>query len=247
MLSNIRKKKGRIVVKVSIVEDENAAAQILKEYLVRYTSDRGTEFDIHTYKNGMQFLMNYDMSTDLVFMDIELPNLNGIETSARLREIDSVVGLVYVTNMAKYAIEGYAYHAIDYLLKPLVYQAFLIKMDRILKFVNKNRKTSSITLVSRTGQIVLELNSVYYVEVSGHDVLYHTDRGCFKVYGTLKEESKKLPKETFIQCNSCYVVNLRHISKIDGNELVVGGCRIETSRSRRKSLLEAFNRYRMGN
>lgn len=100
------------MVKVSIVEDENAAAQILKEYLVRYSSDRGTEFDIHTYENGMQFLMNYDMSTDLVFMDIELPNLNGIETSARLREIDSVVGLVYVTNMAKYAIEGYAYHAV---------------------------------------------------------------------------------------------------------------------------------------
>lgn len=233
------------MIKVAIVEDEKAAAQVLQEYLQRYSSDRGAEFDIHTYENGMQFLMNYDTNTDLVFMDIEMPNLSGIETSARLREIDSVVGLVYVTNMAKYAIEGYAYRAIDYLLKPLVYQAFLMKMDRILKFVNKNRKSSAITLVSRTGQNVLELNSIYYVEVSGHDVLYHTDSGSYKVYGTLKEEAKKLPQETFIQCNSCYVVNLRHISRIDGNELVVGDGRIEISRSRRKSLLEAFNRYRM--
>lgn len=235
------------MIKVSIVEDEKAAAQLLREFLERYSFDRGTEFDIHTYENGMQFLMNYDTDTDLVLMDIEMPNLNGIETSARLREIDPVVGLVYVTNMAKYAIEGYAYRAIDYLLKPLVYQAFLMKMDRILKFVNKNRKSSAITLASRTGQTVLDLNSIYYVEVSGHDVLYHTDSGSFKVYGTLKEESKKLPQETFIQCNSCYVVNLRHISRIDGNELVVGDGRIEISRSRRKSLLEAFNRYRMGN
>lgn len=233
------------MIKVAIVEDEKAAAQVLQEYLQRYSSDRGAEFDIHTYENGMQFLMNYDTNTDLVFMDIEMPNLSGIETSARLREIDSVVGLVYVTNMAKYAIEGYAYRAIDYLLKPLVYQAFLMKMDRILKFVNKNRKSSAITLGSRTGQNVLELNSIYYVEVSGHDVLYHTDSGSYKVYGTLKEEAKKLPQETFIQCNSCYVVNLRHISRIDGNELVVGDGRIEISRSRRKSLLEAFNRYRM--
>lgn len=233
------------MIKVAIVEDEQAAAQVLQEYLQRYSSDRGAEFDIHTYENGIQFLMNYDTNTDLVFMDIEMPNLSGIETSARLREVDSVVGLVYVTNMAKYAIEGYAYRAIDYLLKPLVYQAFLMKMDRILKFVNKNRKSSAITLGSRTGQNVLELNSIYYVEVSGHDVLYHTDSGSYKVYGTLKEEAKKLPQETFIQCNSCYVVNLRHISRIDGNELVVGDGRIEISRSRRKSLLEAFNRYRM--
>ena len=234
------------MIKVSIVEDDKAAAQTLQQYLERYSSDRKTEFDIHVFENGMQFLINYDTNTDLVFMDIEMPNLNGLETSAQLREIDPVVGLVYVTNMTKYAIEGYAYQAIDYLLKPLVYQAFLMKMDRILKFVNKNRKSSTITLASRTEQNVLELNSIYYVEVIGHDVLYHTDSGCYKVYGTLKEEARKLPAEFFTQCNSCYVVNLRHVSKIDGNELVVGDGRIAISRSRRKSLLEAFNRYRMG-
>ncbi len=234
------------MIKVAIVEDEQAASGLLKQYLERYSADRNTEFDIHIFENGMQFLVDYDPNTDLVFMDIEMQVMNGLETSARLREIDPVVGLVYVTNMAKYAVEGYAYHAIDYLLKPLVYQAFLMKMDRILKFIKNSKKSSSITLSSRTEQHVVELNSIYYVEVSGHDVLYHTDSGCHKIYGTLKEQSGKLPKEFFFQCNSCYIVNLCHISKIDGSELVVGESRIEISRSRRKSLLEAFNRYRMG-
>ena len=235
------------MIKVAIVEDEKAAAETLQQFLERYSSDRNTEFDIHFFENGLQFLIDYDTNTDLVFMDIEMPNQNGIETSAKLREIDPVVGLVNVTNMTKYAIEGYAYQAIDYMLKPLVYQAFLIKMDRILRFVNKNKKTATITLSNRTGQTVLELNSIYYIEVSGHDVLYHTDSGCYKIYGTLKEETRKLPKELFHQCNSCYVVNLCHVTKIEGNDLIAGGDRIAISRSRRKGLLEAFNRYRMGN
>lgn len=84
---------------VSIVEDEAAAAEKLKEFLKKYSEKNNVLFNTTVYTDGESFLSNYKSDVDIVFMDIELPDSNGMEISAKLRELDQLVTIVFVTNM----------------------------------------------------------------------------------------------------------------------------------------------------
>ena len=229
--------------KVSIVEDEEEAFGVLKKCLEQYSEETGTAFEISWYNSGLKFLSEYKADCSLVFMDIELPDINGIKTSEKLREIDSCVGLVFITNIAKYAIDGYRVNALDYVLKPVTYASLKIKLDRILARLKKADK--KIVITSRNEQNVVGVNSVYYVEVSVHNIVYHTESGDYNSYGTLKEVMRDFPADQFIRCNNCYFVNLAHISGFSGSTLQIGPYSIEISRSRKKEVLAAYNKYRL--
>ena len=138
-------------------------------------------------------MSDYKPEYELVFMDIEMPDINGLKTAEKLRAVDSLVGLVFITNIAKYAIEGYRYEAMDYILKPVTYAGFKIKMDRILSRLKKTDK--KIVITTRNEQYVVGANSVYYVEVSLHAIVYHTESGDYTAYGTLKEVMRQFPED----------------------------------------------------
>ena len=229
--------------RVAIVEDENEAVEAIEKCLVRYSSDEGINFDVMVYDTGLKFLDAYSPAFDIVFMDIEMPDIDGIKTAEKLRQMDSCVGLVFITNLARYAIKGYEYDALDYILKPLSYPAFKLKLDRIFQRIKKNDK--KIIITTRTGQNAVGINSIYYVEVSGHNLIYHTETGDYSEYGTLKEVLKKLPETQFMKCNNRYLVNLGHVRGYDGSVLTVGDYKIEISRSRKKDFISAYNAYRM--
>lgn len=246
---NIRGRKkaargGRKMYKVAVVEDEQEAADALCECLNRYGEEQSVKFEILRYDSGLKFLDAYKSAFDLVFMDIEMPDIDGIKTAEKLRQIDSCVGLVFITNLAKYAIKGYEYDALDYILKPLSYPVFKLKLSRILARIRKSNK--NIVLSSRSGQNVIPLNSVCYVEVSAHTIIYHTEHNDYTEYGTLKEALKKFPPDQFIRCNNCYLVNLAHVTGYNGSVLEVGGYQLEISRSRKREVIAAYNAYRMG-
>ena len=188
-------------------------------------------------------MSDYKPEYELVFMDIEMPDINGLKMAEKLRAVDSLVGLVFITNIAKYAIEGYRYEAMDYILKPVTYAGFKIKMDRILSRLKKTDK--KIVITTRNEQYVVGANSVYYVEVSLHSIVYHTESGDYTAYGTLKEVMRQFPEDQFIKCNNCYFVNLAHIRGFSGTTLLVGPFELEISRARKKDVLAAYNHYRM--
>lgn len=100
---------------VSIVEDEAAAAEKLKEFLKKYSEKNNVLFNTTVYTDGESFLSNYKSDVDIVFMDIELPDSNGMEISAKLRELDQLVTIVFVTNMQQFAAKGYSVGAADFI------------------------------------------------------------------------------------------------------------------------------------
>ena len=88
----------------------------------------------------MDFLEAYRPDFDLVFLDIELPLLNGIETARRLRELDSVVALVFITNMEQYAVNGYEVDALDFVVKPINYYRFSSMMRKALRIIARKEE-----------------------------------------------------------------------------------------------------------
>lgn len=218
----------------------------MKSIITRYFSAHKEEVSVLHYADASKFLWDYKMDTDIVFIDIELPGINGMSAAHELRKLDKDVVLVFVTNMAQYAVNGYEVNAADYILKPVSYDSFAIKMTWISEKL-KNRKESWISIATVGGLRRINVAMLMYVEIIGHKVVYHTTDGDYSVTGSLKAVEQQLTESgNFSRCNNCYLVNLRYIRGIDGYEVNVGGDRLQISRARRKGFLEEVNRFVWG-
>ncbi len=222
-------------MKIAIVEDNSASAEKLRGYLRQYGEENQKEFDITLFGDAVSFLDRYS-PFDMVFMDIELPGMDGMEAARRLREVDRQAILLFVTNMARFAVKGYEVDAMDYLVKPVQYGSFSLKLRRALA---RWEQTSETILVSQpNGFQRLLLREIRYLEVSSHKLIYHTTAGPVSGAGTLVEAEEKLHSKGFLRCNKCYLVNYKHVVSVQGSDLVLtGGERLLISRPRKKSFM----------
>lgn len=231
---------------VAIVDDEQQSIDSLKQCLDLYTNEFGVIFNTELFTDGANFLSGYKPEYDVVFMDVDMPKLNGLLTAKSLRTFDDNVVLVFVTNLAKYAIKGYEVNARDYILKPLNYSAFKMKIKRILASV-KIKNNKNILLTNNGTTVKIDESSIYYIEINNHNIIYHTAKGDFSSYGSMKLVEKNLSKSQFFRCNSGYLVNLEQISKVIGNEAIISnGDRLVISRARKKEFLERVHKFYMG-
>ena len=123
------------MIRVAIVDDDEEYRLQEKDFINRYSKDTGEQFEIKTFNSGMDFISDYAPVFDIVFLDIEMPLLTGMETARRLRQIDDKICIVFITKMSKYAIEGYEVNAIDFVVKPIKYFNFIDKLKKAISFV----------------------------------------------------------------------------------------------------------------
>lgn len=222
--------------KIAIVEDNEAASDKLKGFLERFASENEENFEITVFRDAAGFLDGYRQIYDMVFMDIELPGINGLEAARRMRAADKKITLIFVTNMARFAVKGYEVDAADYLVKPVHYGDFELKLKRI---ITRHREADEAILVVRqSGFLRLLLREIRYVEVRGHKLIFHTETGEVTGGGTLLKTEEKLQGKGFLRCNKCYLVNQRHIIAVDGYILkMTGGEEIQISRPRKKAFM----------
>ena len=231
------------MLNIAVVEDSQADADHIAEQLERYGKEKGTGIHAEYYREAESFLNFYQAKYDVVFMDIELLGINGMKASHRLRELDSSVILVFITSLKQFAIEGYEVDALDFVVKPVQYVRFASVMDRILARVRETKRDEEVLIRTFDGVKRLNISQVLFVEVSDHYVIYRTEERSYSVYSTLKKVKDQFPSDSFEMCNSGYLVNLRYVSGIEGDEVIVRSNRLKISRSRKKSFLEALNRY----
>ena len=179
-------------------------------------------------------------------MDIQLPDMTGIEVARRIREKDESVMILFTTNYSQYAIDGYSVGAFDYMLKPLSYQPFSSKLSRALRVLSYIKDRVELHLKTKQGSKKIPADEVQYIEVFAHDLHFYTDSEEIKIWGSLSEYEKKLEKAHFARCNVSYLVNLRYVKEIQGSEVLVGKHRLPISRAKRKEFLAAFAQYKGG-
>lgn len=232
------------MINVAIVEDEKAAADKLLAYLGEYGKATGNAFATKVYASAEAFLANYSMDTDIVFMDIELEDMNGMDAAVRLRKVDPVVVLIFVTNISGYAIRGYLVSALDYLLKPVGRYAFETMMKRAVSACSKHEGVVNVR--TQNGLSCVRVSDIGYVEVSNHRLCYHTDKGCIEAWGTLKETEAALG-DGFARCCSSFLVNLRSVAAVEGKDVVLkDGTRLLLSRNYKNKFMEAIARLMSG-
>ncbi len=231
------------IFNIAIVEDDHAMAKELAGYLDAYSKERGCTFSIKQFSNAENFLAAYRITFDIVFMDIDMPGMNGMQAAHKLRELDSSVVIVFVTNLAQYALEGYSVDAIDYLLKPIDYKVFAFRMDRVVKAVSSVITGRRIVVSTDQGTVVIHPQELIYVEVVRHKLVYHTLRGTYEIFGTLKELEYRLSGQEFVRCNACYLINLRYVKSAKRYEVKVGEEILAISHAKYKDFMDALNNY----
>ena len=230
------------MVRIAIVEDEAASAELLRDYVERYAREYGVDVDVALFSNGLALAEDYRPVWDLILMDIEMPQLDGMSTAQRIRRVDGSVLLVFVTNIAQYAIQGYEVDAMDYVLKPVSYPAFVLKFRKALRILRE--RSGKQLLLAREGELErVDTAKLLFAEVADHQLRYHTTQGEFSATGTLKELERTLEGEPFVRCNSCYLVNLRHVAGVKGDMAKVGGQLLKISRPRKRAFLQAISDY----
>ena len=230
------------MVRIAILEDDAGVREQLSEYLRRYTRQYGTEFDVSLFSDGDEILENYRSDWDIILLDVEMPHLDGMAAAERIRKLDGEVILIFITNLAQYAIRGYAVDAMDYILKPVPYFAFSQQLQKAVRRLEKRAK-SWLTVPADGGFRRVDLSGVYYLASEGHKVRLHTEEGELTAPGSMKQYEETLADRNFARCNSGYLVNLAQVRGIQDNMVRVGPHSLQISRPRRKSFMSALADY----
>ena len=230
------------MIKVAIVEDEDSAANVLMGFLEMYAAVI-SEMIIYVRYNCTTVLFSEYDGYDIVFMDINIANdMNGIKAAHKLRQKDSVVTLIFITSFEQFAVKGYEVEAFDFIVKPVVYTDFALRMGRAVKHVQKEKL--DVLSIKNDGKInIVSVRDIKYVEVIKHKLLFHTVAGIIEGTGSLRETENQLAEKYFVRCNKCYLVNLWYVRGMDGFSVNVDGEELIISRPRKKEFLSELNRY----
>ena len=230
------------MIRIAIVEDEDDYAKQLIGFLRQYEQEKETELSIEVFGNGMDFVSDYNAKYDVVFMDIKLPHMNGMQCAARLRRLDEEVALIFVTSMNQYALKGYEVGAMGYMIKPISYFPLSVLMDKVQKKIGREHGKDLVLNKSDCIRRV-PLRELLYVEVLDHYLIYHTEGETFREIGRMKSVEEELVPHGFFRSSNSFLINLRFVQAVDENEVTVGSERVPISRRRKKELLEAVNRF----
>ena len=125
------------MIEIAIVEDEENYREVLCDYLNKFQKESGEQIHLSVFTDGDEIVENYSAVYDVILMDIEMRFMNGMTAAKKIREADKGVVIIFITNMAQYAIQGYAVDALDYVLKPISYFAFSQTISRAIGRIKK--------------------------------------------------------------------------------------------------------------
>jgi len=230
------------MLRIAVVEDDLTALAQIEQFLTQYQAERGAALQVSSFRDGSEILTNYRPVYDIILLDIEMPQVDGMSAAETIRKTDPNVVIVFITRMAQYAIQGYSVGALDFVLKPLTYYTFCVKLDRAVRLVERHR-ISQVMLSLPNGAVRLDTRQIYYVEIQDRHLYYYTDQGVYTIRGSMKKAESQLSQHHFVKCNYWYLVNLFHVTEVKKDIAVVAGQELEISRRSRTAFLSALTGY----
>lgn len=229
--------------KIAIVEDTQGEKKNLTACLEKYKVQMHENISWVCFENAYDFLESRERF-DIVFFDIMLPGMNGMEAAEKLREYDNDIIIIFTTNMTSFAVKSYEVDALDYILKPISYERVEFKLTKALNLIRARGETS-VAINNEDGKLIrISSGQIYYIEVTGHKLAYHTEKGTFGEKGSLSQLAETLEHYNFARCNACYLVNLRYIFAVDGYFLEMkNGDRLKISQPKKKEFVGKLANY----
>lgn len=229
-------------MRVAICEDEEAQRVLLQSCLTEWAEKNSIPLETKLFPNGESFLFTWaeDRAYDLLLLDIEMGEPNGMELAARIRSQDADVPILFVTGYEQYMPQGYDVSALHYLLKPLDREKLFQVLDRLRSRKHEER----LLFHTEKGSVSLPLSHIWYVEARAHRCVLYTESEEYLLSSSISETERLLGRHReFVRCHRSYLVNLLHICAITQSELFLDDKRsLPVSRSAEKRVAEAFIR-----
>ena len=204
-----------MTISILICDDLPEARNTIRQYLRRYEQSHDVELDLETAADGAELLAMWRPGRwDMIFLDIFMPLIDGVEAARRLRKVDDKCEIVFATTSREHGMEGYELHAMDYLTKPIAQQDVDEVMDWFLR--ERAEQHSELRLRTPDGEEKVRAMDIRYIETRGHTCVIHTTEQTFTVRRSIDEISADL-NAAFFRCHKSFLVNLRHVSEIDRN------------------------------
>ena len=223
-----------------IIDDEKLARVLLKDYIekIPYLDLKGE------YKNpidSLDYLQNE--SIDLMFLDIQMPDLTGIEF---LKSLPSSPVVIFTTAYPEYAIEGYQFEVVDYLLKPFSFDRFMQATNKAQKLINLKKKNDVsennkdyIVIKSDHRIYRLKYKDILYIEgLKEYVSFFTTDNQRIITLQSLKNLEEKLPSDQFLRIHKSYIVALDKIKSMEGNQVKINDKKIPVGKNYRNQVME---------
>lgn len=208
-------------VEIAIVDDVTQDRLHMEQLVLHWAQQQGDEIQLSLFDSGEAFLESVSCSRcSIVFLDLFMSGIHGMETARELRRRGSSCQIVFVTSSDAYAIQGYEVDAANYLLKPVSAEDLKQSLQHCLSRMGKNM--ASITVISNRAAISIPLNRIIWIEAQRNALLFHTDGGTIKSYMTIENLMKMLEKYPQFQlCCKGILVNMDRIASVGEDDFVM--------------------------
>lgn len=184
--------------KIALCDDEKHVQKSIQNMLDRYAAENNRTFQCVAFDSAAALLQNYKADFDILFLDIAMQGLNGMDAAKEIRKTDANVCIIFVTSMHQYAIEGYRVHAYGFVTKPMNYQELSLELDGALHAIDSARlRETTVVLRSGTQMDRLSVSNILYCEVKNHTIAVHLYSGVRNYRYTMKEMKQLLEQYGF--------------------------------------------------
>ena len=229
-------------LRVAIAEDQEDELAELAEYFNR--TGKEESWELEEYHSGEELLAHFSRGKyDLILLDIQMKEMDGLQTAQEIRKTDPLVMLIFVTNLVHYAVQGYSVHAYDFWVKPVTFEMFSGKIKAALSVLNhRKNRTYSFRTVS-DGYVQLGREDIRYVEIVARKLFLHTREKAYQCNLSMQEMESQLEGDFFFRCHAAVLINLSAVREVGKSEVKIDETYLPVSKHRRRELMNALSEY----
>lgn len=235
-------------MKLAIIEDEQVHTELLSKYIEKWSKGRNVPVTIAAFPSAESFLFTWEEEKDfdVLFVDIQMKEMNGMEMAKRVREQDPDIAIIFTTGISDYMEVGYEVEALHYLLKPISPEKLYNCMERILK---REKHENFVLVQTKEETLKLSAESIMFIEARGHSCLIEFCPQAGKTFHVettegISELEQQLSETEFVRCHRSFVCRIGGIRHIDRSGIIMDNDSwIPVSRRMYSQVNQMFIRY----
>lgn len=241
------------MINVVILDDEKEQVDELKKLCFEYFIDKKIKCKIRAFTNTDDLMENSNMEIDLLLLDIEMPNHNGLRIAHKVRMTNKKCFICFVTNYSDYIFESYDVHAFDYILKPVNKERLYVLLNEVIKYREVTNYFRDERLVFNTaeGEVIVNQNDILYFEYYdkynySHNrvTLLHTVKKNYVLKEKIKDILQKVEQNMFVSPHKSFIISMDHIKQISKNSIIMqNNVEIPLSQKKSAEVRKKFSQY----
>lgn len=234
-------------MRIAICDDQPTQVQLMKHYVDNWAKAKQIEAGCFGFSSAEEYLLNSEeQQFDLLFLDIQMGSMNGIELARSLRRHNERLAIVFVTGLREHVFEGFEVQALHYLVKPIKESDCHKCLDLALARLEEGHER--MLLINHEGEMhKLPTGGIIYIEAMAHYVQFLTKDGTYRSKMNISNLEEELADAGFYRCHRSYLVNMKYVARIGQTDVILDdGQSIPVSRQKRDGLNQAFINYYKG-